>query len=391
LTSHCSPEREGLSLTDYRLINPPLSPKVRKYPIKILFNVWADANNTNAQSLNARDIALRLAPACFESSMFVRGKPDPRLLEHNGIRLIRLPRRLGSAKMLAQLVWGKYDILFYQPYIKCAEWYRLLIRMGKKKKLIVPVEGFIENTTPENVRALRKFHEVLTRSDVVVPISEFLREWIEREIGLKSCFCIPVGVDTNFFTPIPRNGSNHIHIIFVGRLIERKGVHLVLEAARIFPGVEFVIVGTSYDREDNLFATGLMQRTLQEGLRNVNFLGKLSQVELRDLMQTSDILLLPSRIEGIPKVTLEAAATGMPCIVFNDYRTPSVLHNVTGFQVNTVEEMLKRLRELIENKHLRSKMGAAGAEHAKKFDWRIIAKQWEQVFEETVKKKAKVA
>jgi glycosyltransferase involved in cell wall biosynthesis len=364
---------------------------VKRFPIKILFNIWADANNTNAQSLNARDIALRLDPTRFESSMFVAGKPDPRLLEHSGIRLIQLPQRLGSVLILAHLVWGKYDILFYQPYPKCTGWYRFLIPMGKRKKLVAPLEGPMENTTAEKVRASRKCLRILAQSDIVVPISEFLKESIEREIGLKSNLCIPVGVDTNFFIPGPRNGSNRVHVIFVGRLIERKGVHIVLEAARIFPDIDFSIVGTSYDREDSIYAADLKRKSIEVCLRNVNFLGKLSQLRLRDLMQTSDILLLPSRIEGIPKITLEAAATGMPCIVFDDYQTPSVLHNVTGFQVKTFEEMVARLRDLIGNRELRLKMGAAGIEHAKKFDWEVIIKQWERVFEETIERRAKVA
>jgi glycosyltransferase involved in cell wall biosynthesis len=42
-------------------------------------------------------------------------------------------------------------------------------------------------------------------------------------------------------------------------------------------------------------------------------------------MRESDILLVPSRLEGIPRVTLEAAAAGLPAVVFDDYQTPSVL------------------------------------------------------------------
>jgi len=203
---------------------------------------------------------------------------------------------------------------------------------------------------------------------------------MQEETGVKPFASIPVGVDTSFFTPSYRNGHPDIHVLFVGRLIRRKGLDLVLEAARIFPSVKFSLVGTAYDREDSAFASELRRRTVEEGLSNVRFLGKLLQVEIRDLMQEADILLLPSKIEGIPKVTLEAAATGLPCIVFEDYETPSVINGVTGFQTKTFEEMIDRLRVLIENQNLRREMGACAVEHAKKFDWNLIAKQWERLF-----------
>ena len=42
----------------------------RKSAIKILFNVFADGDNVNAQSLNAREIALRLSPGRYQSTFF---------------------------------------------------------------------------------------------------------------------------------------------------------------------------------------------------------------------------------------------------------------------------------------------------------------------------------
>jgi glycosyltransferase involved in cell wall biosynthesis len=97
-------------------------------------------------------------------------------------------------------------------------------------------------------------------------------------------------------------------------------------------------------------------------------------------MQTSDIFLLPSRLEGIPKVTLEAAATGLPCIVFRDYETPSVVDNVTGFQVGSLTEMMDALGKLIEDRSLRERMGTAARLHMEKFDWDVISRQWQNAY-----------
>jgi glycosyltransferase involved in cell wall biosynthesis len=98
----------------------------------------------------------------------------------------------------------------------------------------------------------------------------------------------------------------------------------------------------------------------------------------------ADIFLFPSRIEGLPKVTLEAAAAGIPVLVFNDYRTPSVVNGETGFQVDTVAELMERLGQLIDDPLLRTTMGAAGMEHVRRFDWSVIVRQWEELFEEVL-------
>jgi glycosyltransferase involved in cell wall biosynthesis len=97
-------------------------------------------------------------------------------------------------------------------------------------------------------------------------------------------------------------------------------------------------------------------------------------------MQESDVFLLPSRNEGLPKVTLEAAACGLPCIVFRDYETPSVDDGVTGFQVNTSEEMMEKLGLLLENAQLRESMGNAGRKVAERFEWDSVAKLWQDAY-----------
>jgi hypothetical protein len=52
--------------------------------------------------------------------------------------------------------------------------------------------------------------------------------------------------------------------------------------------------------------------------------------------------------------------------VFRDYQTPSVLDGVTGFQVNTLEEMLSRLVQLIADPVLRTTVGRNARKHAEK-------------------------
>jgi glycosyltransferase involved in cell wall biosynthesis len=66
--------------------------------------------------------------------------------------------------------------------------------------------------------------------------------------------------------------------------------------------------------------------------------------------------------------------------VFRDYETPSVIDGATGFQVDTVEEMMESLGKLLADPSLRERMGAAAREHVEQFDWDPVSRLWESAY-----------
>ena len=342
--------------------------------IRILFNVRADAENYNAQSLNAREIALRLDAAHFESTLFFERSPDTRLLRE-GIRTVKLPRRCKTIRILREML-GRYDFVVYIDLSPSSYSYLHLPRFLRRfTRSVLCIEGTSGNLDGVST-VVRKYADyVLRKADVRTAISQYVAREVQDLWGIKTDFIIPVGVDTKVFCP-PTEWYHAVPtILFVGHLIERKGAHLVLEAARHFPQTRFRIIG--HARDD--FGHNLKLQPQRAGLANVSIEEPVPQAQLVKIMQESDILLLPSRVEGVPKVTLEAAATGLPCVVFDDYQTPSVVDGVTGFQVKKFEEMLARLQLLIQDHELRRRMSAAAVVHAKGFDWDRVAAQWADI------------
>ncbi|MBZ5598764.1 MAG: glycosyltransferase family 4 protein [Acidobacteriia bacterium] len=338
--------------------------------------VSVDADNTNAQSLNAREIALRLDPERFESTLFYERKPDQRLLHCASVRLVRMPPRARTLRVLAEMMlWP--DVIAYVDYSPASYLFLRLPKVLRPGKVAV---GHVEAPSGQLAtapRSVRRLHDgVLPRCDVHTAITDFVRREAEANLGVKAEFMLPVGVDTNMFVPPPARRNPVPTVLFAGTVMERKGPQLLVEAAKQLPEAMFWIAGSGRDGFDEV----LRKRCGDLGVRNVQFRGPQPQTSMAALMQRSDIFLLPSRLEGLPKVTLEAAATGLPCVVFRDYETPSVVEGVTGFQVASFEEMVFRLKLLIENKELRLRMGAAAVEHAKKFDWNVVAPQWQQAY-----------
>jgi glycosyltransferase involved in cell wall biosynthesis len=349
--------------------------------VRVLFMPVVDGENTNAQSLNVREIALRLDPARFCSTLWYEYEPDARLQNHPAIHLLRLPSRGKTLRILRELLAG-YDIIAYVDYSPASYLFLHLPRVFRRgARAVFHAEApaaQIENPS-HTLRFL--YRGIIPRCDVYTGISEFVARDLEVEIrtsGGKSrpSFVLPVGVDTRRFVPSPERNNSAPVVLFAGTLVERKGPQHVIDAAVQFPGAMFRLVGAGRDGYQEV----LHERITQLGLKNVKLDGPKSQSQMIEIMRDSDIFLLPSRLEGIPKVTLEAAATGLPSIVFRDYETPSVVDGVTGFQVGTLEEMMRALGKLIGDPALRQQMGSAARVHSEKFDWDVVGRHWQSAY-----------
>jgi len=344
--------------------------------IRILFLPPVDKANTNAQSLNTREVALRLDPERFEVTLFYEEEPDPRLRNCRNIRLLALPHRVKTIRILKEQL-SDYDIVSYMDYSPASYIFVHLPRLMRKgTTTVLHAEAPRAQLVNPSILLRVLYDGVFSRCDAHVGITDFVARDLAHNGDREARFILPVGVDCRFFSPPAKREHAVPTVLFVGTLVERKGPQFVVLAAKHFPGANFRLVGAGR----NNFERILQKQISDLNLPNVTLEGPRSQYELLAIMRESDVLLLPSRLEGLPKVSLEAAATGLPCIVFRDYETPSVVDGVTGFQVSTFEEMLHRLEQLIQGSGLRTRMGSAARHHAKKFDWDIVSKQWNSAF-----------
>jgi glycosyltransferase involved in cell wall biosynthesis len=344
--------------------------------VRLLFLPPIDSGNINAQSLNAREIALRLDPERFQSTLWYEREPDPRLRDRPGIHLQKLPSHGKSLRILTEMLFG-YDIISYVDYSPASYLFLHLPRMLRRRAKAV---FHAEAPTAQMVNPARTlrflFEGIFPRCDVYTGITEYVAKDVYSNIKKKVSHILPVGVDTRIFNPPLKRTNPSPVILFAGTLIERKGPQYVIDAAARFPHAIFRMVGAGRQGFEEI----LQQRVTRMGLKNLRFDGSKSQLEMIDIMCNSDIFLLPSRLEGIPKVALEAAASGLPCIVFRDYATPSVVDGVTGFQVGTIEEMMQALGKLIAEGSLREQMGTAARKHMEAFDWDVVSRQWQNAY-----------
>lgn len=124
---------------------------------------------------------------------------------------------------------------------------------------------------------------------------------------------IGTGYNSNVFyvSSEIKKKSAKTRYIFAGKLSEKKGVMSFLKSISYIPNAA--------EQMELLFAGGYgneaeyreIQRLAKECLCDVTFLGKLSQAELAEKMNESDVFVLPSFFEGLPLVVIEAMACGL--------------------------------------------------------------------------------
>ena len=354
---------------------------------RVLTAQVTDATNDNAQVLNAKALLSRFRDPDTEWIALAYDEPDPRVRASDSVRVVRLWRRH---------LWYLHKIAFYQYSADCIfypgpywfdEWglrIRHLTRRGVP--VVATMEVLVGNTERERVLSgwaghpvyclhvtdaqLKRIDWIYKKSTRIVAISPFLAEIGRRLYGDK-VVTAPLGIDL----PAPKARSPvdgaRFQVIGAGTVYDRKRPKVFLELAARFPSADFTWYGEGELRP------ALVGEAKSRGLTNATFPGALCHEELLHQMTRAQLFVLPSKAEGVPKVTQEAAAAGLPVIVFGFYEPPSVTNDVTGFVVWDDAQLFGRIGQLIGNPEEAMRMGARGAEIAAAWSWDRAASAWE--------------
>ncbi len=174
-----------------------------------------------------------------------------------------------------------------------------------------------------------------------------------------------VGIDLDRFRP----GAEPVEpglILHVGRLVEKKGTGLLLDALaeirRAGRAARLVVIG------DGPLRARLIAKTEALGIGDdVTFLGSRPSSEVAQWMQRAWLLAAPSLVaadgdsEGLPTVILDAAASGLPAIGSDHSGIPeAIVDGKTGYVVPEGEAppLARRIAELLGSKPLRAAMAA---------------------------------
>lgn len=126
-------------------------------------------------------------------------------------------------------------------------------------------------------------------------------------------------------------------IIFVGHVTKSKGCNEVIEVAKVFPNINFRLVGNLSKSYKNIHCS-----------ENVKFIGEVSKDNVLLEMKKADLLLFPSHTEGFPLVVLEAMAYGLPIISTSVGAIPEMIEKNGGvlIDVGDVPAIISAVNEI---------------------------------------------
>lgn len=346
--------------------------------------------------------------------------PYPSVAIHTSAGIVTYPSWMVDDRLFARSVsrelGERYDL------IQCDNpvYAHYMGKSGVRQPLIYNcIDGYLlkPNFMALRDRLLTRFYhspmemKAASASDYVVCMNEPVRDFfIERSVSPSKLRVIPPisTVDADLFRPVQGGYPGLIEkyrmsgkctIVFVGRLIYIKGIDIILQATKLllrdgYGGkIRVLIVGPFSDIQaysgGSSYALGLLKFLNDPDLRKVvTFTGPLGHDVLSRLLASSDILVAPSRLEGLGVVLLEAMSCGLPVVGSKVGGIPTVIDDgKEGYLFNPAkpEELATKLKVLIENGYLRRAFGMAGREKVlDRYALKVVARQYVSLYREMV-------
>lgn len=199
--------------------------------------------------------------------------------------------------------------------------------------------------------------------------------FIENKLVKKNYALLPgsgVNIKQYSFKDLPP--SEVISFIFIGRIMELKGVDQYLECAKVikdsYPNTNFYIAGFIEEEKYK----NIIDKYHSKGI--ITYIG--FQKDIGPWIEKSHCTILPSHGgEGVPNVLLESAAMGRICIASNINGCTDVVEDkVTGylFKTGSAEDLINKVNKFLELEvNMRQRMGLAARRKVEnEFDRNII-------------------
>lgn len=201
---------------------------------------------------------------------------------------------------------------------------------------------------------------VFNRSAQVIVLSPRWGAWVRTVAPQTNLIVIPNPAPAIKVNP-EKFASNHLVLLFLGAIIEKKGVFDLLEAVAAlrgrFPQLRLVLAGTGPAQ------TQVAERACVLGITpHVELPGWVDAAARDALLANADVFVLPSYYEGMPMSVLEAMAAGLPVIASRVGGIPEMFdQEVEGLLIapGDVSALTTAIERLLSNPYLRETIGRA--------------------------------
>jgi glycosyltransferase involved in cell wall biosynthesis len=277
-----------------------------------------------------------------------------------------------------------FDVVHVHDFPKiCNEALVLLLKKLKARKPIVLTPHAAGMPSPSYKGASPKGklywffgvpQKVFRSVDRIVAVSSLEQELFGKMCGIQKVSLIPEGVPANYFVNAPFFvDDGRLKIVFVGRIVERKGIKELLYAIKEIVGrgyspdkIELVCIGADWG-----YLNTVVKIVNDLGLnRVVKMLGSLSESEKIEYLSWCDLLVLPSYYESFGIPVIEAMARAKPVVATETVGSRSLVrHGETGFLVKVGDPcgLAEALMRFLRYPELKYRMGSEALKQAWRF------------------------
>lgn len=193
------------------------------------------------------------------------------------------------------------------------------------------------------------------------------------------------------FTENKLRSNGKIHLISTGRLMPSKNIICAVRSLMFVPdhyNISYTIIGSG--SEKNKIENEIQKYNQQNRIRIIS---EIPRIEVLNALSQADIFLFPSLREGGSWALMEAMTIGLPviCLKWSGMEIVTDDNCAVRLPVTNPEQMPKdmaaAIRKLIDDQHLRKKMGLEGKARIKKeFNWDSKGEFMEKLFDDLDKK-----
>ena len=271
------------------------------------------------------------------STASIQKRVDAGLIEYFEIPFIPLsigrsnspiPKITSLRRLLNSL---DFDLVYFANAYAFQDLIVYLLKLGHNKPIISGQHAVLFQKTLLHDMYIHSLGKSLLKKFEAHHVLNTQDEQIFRRWGLKKVYLIPIGVNTQRFTPsAAKEKQAKFTVLFVGRLTAQKGIDTLCKTidavntkACLHKNIEFIIVGSG--------PLSLHIQHFSKQYMNVRYLGRVSDADLPHIYRSCDLCVMPSRSESFGIVALEAQASGVPVLASD---LPSlreiIAHDSTG-------------------------------------------------------------
>lgn len=195
-----------------------------------------------------------------------------------------------------------------------------------------------------------------------------------RKLGLEVVY-VPNAVDVAG-DDLEAFRVGEVQAVYVGRLSREKNVEAVVELARRIPGATFLVVGDGPE-------AGRLREKAKE-VKNIVFTGGVSRRIALKYIKGSDVLVLPSLMEGLSTVVLEAMAMKTPVVASNVGGNVELIQDGrTGLLVNPrdVDDLTEAVSTILNDRPLARRIAENAYQHfLENYSWDVVLPRYLKVY-----------